>query len=530
MKKIIYTIVISILFINTTYAFSIDIDKINIGAKGDSLIKKLDASYKIDIQEFNNDIVYDESIIKYSKELLKITFSDKNNNEIIQELVNNMHFSNDNGFDTLTGSIFIQSFVEQVKEYDIKLNYIKDIKTVVFNDTDRMVFIYLPLCEVNGEEQDVVVAFWLKSNDGIEFKLFYPWITVDEQLDNYYKDLTKSEEQGINIGGTFNQMTTSSNEEVSNEELQMLYDANKDSVVQITGMSSTGSNAYGSGFIIREGIVVTTWSLFLQLLTESNYMFVNDVNGNTYDIVGVVSAQIDYDIVVLKINKEVGKRVVFGDSTLLKNGDYLFTINSKSNNSFMINYGTNIKVNDGRLENMFLLSKEDVGSALFNQNGEVVGFNVADQLYSNLSYANSTDYLIDLQKKLVNSSYSNIYSTKLELFKDNYYLDVNREKTYNKVNNVIWREYSKIGNINENITLDLVKASYVDNILSLRYKNETNGLVDSIYLVSNYTNELVKQGYRMTYNSDNKVIYTNGEYKVIIKDSLDYLVILIMEV
>lgn len=530
MKKIIFTIFVSILFINTAYAFSIDIDKINISAKSESIIKNLDASYKIDTQDFNNEIVYDEEIVEYSKELLKITFSDKSSSEIIQELVNNMHFSEENGFDTLTGSLFIQSFVKQIDEYGIKLNYIKDIKTSVFNDTDRMVFIYLPECDVKGVKQDVVVAFWLKSNDGEEFKLFYPWVTIDEQLDNYFKDITNSEEQGINIGGSFNQVTVSSDEEISEEELQLLYDANKETVVQITGMSNTGSNTYGSGFFIREGVVVTTWSLFLQLLTESNYMFVNDVYGNTYEITGVISAQIEYDVVVLKLNKEVGKRVVFGDTTKLSNGDYLFTINSKSNSSFMINYGTNIKVNDGRLENMFLLSKEDVGGALFNQNGEVVGFNVADQLYSSLSYANSTNYLIDLQESLVRSSFINIYCTKLDIFKDSYYWSYDKEITYNKVNNIVWGEYSKIGNLNDNITLDLVKASYVDNILSLRYKNATNGMVDSIYLVSNYTNELIKQGYRMSYNSDNKVIYTNGEYKIIIKDNLNYLVILIMEV
>ena len=39
-------------------------------------------------------------------------------------------------------------------------------------------------------------------------------------------------------------------------------------------------------------------------VTDKNYMFVNDVNGNTYDIVGVVSAQIDYDIVDKKLDKE----------------------------------------------------------------------------------------------------------------------------------------------------------------------------------------------------------------------------------
>ena len=56
-----------------------------------------------------------------------------------------------------------------------------------------------------------------------------------------------------------------------------LYDANKESVVQITGMSSTGSNAYGSGFIIRDGFVVTTWSLFLKLLKKKTKFYIHNL-------------------------------------------------------------------------------------------------------------------------------------------------------------------------------------------------------------------------------------------------------------
>jgi hypothetical protein len=92
------------------------------------------------------------------------------------------------------------------------------------------------------------------------------------------------------------------------------------------------------------------------------------------------------------------------------------------------------------------------------------------------------------------------------------------------------KKYRKIGNLEENITLKLVKSSYVDGVLSLRYKNNVSNMLNSIYLVSNFSDELVNQGFTRIYSDEYKQIYTNKEYKVVIKDSLDYLIILIMEI
>ena len=294
-------------------------------------------------------------------------------------------------------------------------------------------------------------------------------------------------------------------------------------------MNDGGQNSYGSGFYLREGIIVTTWSLFLQMLTNSEYIYVNDAKGNTYDILGVVAAQIDYDVVVLKIDKNSGKGVSIGSSTKLELDDKLFMINSKNNNGFQISYGSFISLNNGKLSNLFLLSNSDVGGALFNEEGQVVGFNVGDKTNSELSYANSTDYLKELQDILNNQDYSKISYTLLETYKQDYYTEFEEEKKYNKIANEVWNDYRKIGNLGNEITLPLIKASYVDGIVSLRYENNTSNLIDSIYLVSSFTENLINDGYEFTYSDNYKKIYKNNEYKIIIKSSLDYLIILIME-
>ena len=137
-------------------------------------------------------------------------------------------------------------------------------------------------------------------------------------------------------------------------------------------------------------------------------IYINDSNGNTYEVDGIVSADTKYDVVLLKLNREVGKKVTLGNGNEVYSSNKLFTISSKYNNGFSINYGTNISYDDGKMKNMFVLGSSDVGSALFNEYNEVVGFNIGDKLYSELSYANSTDYLKKIQTKLVNTKFDKI--------------------------------------------------------------------------------------------------------------------------
>lgn len=530
MKKVLYIFILLFFLMTNVQAFSIDVDKINIRGKSEAIVSNLDSSYKIEANDFNNNIIYDKDINELAKTLLKISFSADTLNDKKRDIADYMFLSNTNGADTLNGLLFIETYLKTIQEENIVIERYKDIKVTKFNENDKMVFVYIQDALVNKKKKDLVVSYWLKSNDGNNFYLFFPWITMKDDLEDYFNKLINNEEEGTYIGGSYSKLAISDNSiNVDETMLHNLFNQNKNSVVQITGMSDSGANTYGSGFFIREGVIVTTWSLFLQFLTDGSYIYINDVNGNTYNVLGIVAAQVDYDVVVLKISSEVGKKVILGDSSKIVAGEKLFTINSKSNSGFAIHYGENMNVHDGRIENMLPLSNGDVGSALFNINGEVVGFNVADQLYSELSYANSTDYLKKLQVNLINMEYSNIRYTLLDTFKQNYYLDIYDEEIINNVNSKTWDKFKRIGKLEKTITLDLIKASYTDKVLSLRYKNDTAGMIDSLYLVSNYTRELVKEGYKLTYQDNNKTIYSNKKYKIIIKDNLNYLIILIME-
>lgn len=528
MKRILF-IVITLLTFNTVYAFDIDVEKINVGSRSDSLTKELDSSYKIDVEDFDYSILNDEAAVKLVKNLINITSSKKEESEKIKEYTKLMYLPSDNGTQTLSGVLFRDTYFSELRKYDIKEGYVSNVKTVPFND-DVLAFAYLKDTKVNDKKSDVVFTYWLKKIDG-EYKVYYPWLTVGEKLNDYFNRLAKEEDSGDIIGDTYNSMSLEGNGAIMVEDdvIEKLYQKCKGNIVQITGMSDTGSNMYGSGFFIREGVIVTTWSLMQQFLSDSNYMYVNDVNGDTYNVEGIIAAQVDYDVVVLKLNKNVGTPVKFRDSKGLKLDDKVFTINSKNNMGFSVNYGTYISLENGRLKNLMAISSSEVGSALFDVDGNVVGFNVKDQLYSELSYANSTNYLRELQDVLNKQDFNKIKYTNITDFKDRYYLNFTEEKEYSLVPDKIWNKYKKVGNLEDNIKLKLVKASYTNNILSLRYHASSGESIDSIYLVSNYINELRKNGYELIQETDYMKVYENQEYQVIIKESFNYLIVLVME-
>ena len=530
MKRVFFVFISLFMFIPIIFAkndFVIDTSKLEINAKGNSLINGLDKSYKIETEGFVNTEVVNEEVKNYTKKIIKILFNNDKAN-MARDIHAEQFISSTNGFDTLSSLAFINMFVDEIKDMNLKYDYVKLIRTIEFSE-GVISLSYFPNATINDNKEDFILILYLKK-DNNGYKVFLPWYTKGKDLEEYFNNLGNKEEQGEKIGGTYKSVSLGNEEgsTINTDLLNKLYNTNKNKNVSISALEDAGVNVYGSGFYIGKGLVVTSWSLLLEMLNNSEFLYVNDDNKNSYNIEGIVTADTDYDIVVLKLNNEVGQPVKFSNKKL-ETDDPIFIIDSKSNTGSMINYGKNITNYNGKYKNLLALSNSDVGSALYNIDGEVVGFNTNNSLNNDVSIANSTDYIIKLQEILNKEEFKNIKSISFEDFKERYYHSYKEEEIVNNIPKSLWNRFKKIGNIEKNIDLDLLKASYIDNIISLRYKNEASKSINSFYLTANYENQLVKDGYELTYDNYLKKVYTNNKNNIIIKQYLDYLIIIMME-
>lgn len=532
MKKVYFIFVSIILFIPIIYGkndFKIDTSKIEINAKGNNLIKDLDKSYKITTDGFVNTELVNKEAKNYTKKIINIIYNSPNKELRASALHNEQLISSTNGFDTLSSLTFINMFIQSINEMEMQYDYVKLIRTIEFSE-GVITLSYFPKATINNTKEDFILVLYLKK-DVNGYKLFMPWFTKGEDLEEYFNNLGKKEDSGEQVGGTYKSLSLDSNSDsksIGTDLLNKIYKTNKDKNVSISALVDGSTNVYGSGFFINKGLVVTSWSLLLEMLNNSEFLYINDSNQNSYNIEGIVAADTDYDVVVLKLTDEVGEPVIFAGKELETN-ENVFIIDSKNNNGFMINYGKNVTKYNGKYKNLLAINESDVGSALYNKDGKVVGFNTNNSLNSDVSIANSTTYIIKLQEILEEREFANIKSVSFSDFKDRYYHKYIDEEVVNDIPKNIWNKYKKIGKIESTIDLDLLKACYVNNMISLRYKNKANKSINTFYLSTNYENELIKEGYKLTYSNDLKRVYTKNKSNIIIKQYLDYLIVLMME-
>ena len=200
---------------------------------------------------------------------------------------------------------------------------------------------------------DIIFTFVLREVKG-EYRVFLASYVTGEDLANKYYEIEQKEADGnVIAGGSKNLSLTGETEMISDEELTTLFNNNKEKVVSISALTDGAVNSYGNGFYIRDGVVVTTWSLFLRILNNSDFIYVNDAVGNVYTVQGVIAADTNYDIVLLKLSDNYGKGVTFSNSEDLKVDDRVFMISSKSNTGYSISYGSFVSLNNGVLKNQF---------------------------------------------------------------------------------------------------------------------------------------------------------------------------------
>ncbi len=445
--------------------------------------------------------------------------------------------------DDLVSGITIPQIFQQVKEMGFLYNSYGDIR-VTFNDDLIISSITLPNVKVKEQSKEdpmkydyietnyIMYYYYKKLND--EWKLYYLYGESTDDVNDYFSEIESNETKGtMAIAPSYkSQLSTVYSfeklESMTQEELNQVYNNNINTVVYLNSYYNNMVVASANGFFIHNGLVLTTWNFIEKSLIEAQYITIKDSNLNTFEIEGIVTANPDTDVAVIKLKNADTPAVTLGDFKSLKVEDPAITISSKSSTGAIIQTGIVISTDD-YIQTSIPLLNTDEGSPLLNQNGEVVGINTSKSTNASVSIAINSEVLKEIQNKFANMNFHDIESISFtELKEKYYYVKYDDESIMNTIPKNKWKEYSKIGNIEKTINLELVKASYKDGIVSLRYKNGISKYINSMQLSIDFKEQLLNDGYKLIMDNTSKVIYQNDKYQVIIMDEFDYLIIVMV--
>lgn len=573
MKKILLGICITLLgcmsVLAATKGFSIDTANLSIskGSKKTSILSNFNDEYNLSYSITSNDSEFEEKIMYLSKKVTYLLLGDINSVDESSEEYYKRHQEylelrydpevpkDDSTFtgldensqeykDDLVSGITIPSMFLLLDELDIKYSSFGNIR-VTKTDTAVISMVYLPNITMKEESSEnpmeyvsiktnLILYYYFKELNG-EYKLYYIIGETTDDLNDYFSDVESTEEKYVmQVAPSYDTGLSdiydySKLNSLSNQKTTQIYNNNSKNVVTLNSYYNNYNVASANGFYISDGLVITTWNFLEKSLIDAQYIAIKDSDGNSLEIDGIVTANPETDVAIIKLKEKTGKSINLGDSNNLKIEDPAIIISSKTGIGLTLQKGIVIS-NDGYIQISIPVSSSDEGSPLINEDGQVVGMTTAKQVNTSISIAINSNVLKEIQDKFNNIDFNILETISFDKLKEQYYyVKYNEEVIQNNIPASKWKTYSKIGNIEETINLELIKANYVDGIVSLRYHNGIHKYIDSMQLASEFKNKLIEDGYKEIISSSNKCIYENKNYQVIIISEFDYLIVVMVK-
>lgn len=545
-------------------SFQIDLDQLDKEQSiGNNINQSVDNSYKIDYQAQTNE--EEQEIARLSRKVVYLLVGNENTEftvenymyrkETLQDMCydpdipkdenGDYDFTSQEAADSFIMSYFVGGLFKNIARNNP--TYKKVGQPIVIKGEDR----YLSTIAIsdftyndydNDNPMEIIrsttdVIFYLEfKKDGEEWKLSYANAHFSDDTDQYFEDLTEQEDSSsYNIEMDFedlkDQFDFSKLEKVGEGTWEKLYNSNKRNSVILNSYYRNNVVNTANGFYLRKGVIVTTWSFVQKALQDSQYISITDSSGKAHVMEGVIYVNEDVDLVLIKQEDESGTTPTLTSPTKLQSEDPVFMISSKLGYTLKLSSGLYISTTNDKIKNVLPLTENDQGSPLYNIDGTIIGINTNEVVNNNFSNAMSMDLIQELQNQLKNQDFDAINAISFDNLKEQYFYTGENEETVKKnIKDRIWNKYKKIGNLEENIHMELVKASYKNKTLSLRYKNGISNFVSSMSLSKQYRSALIEDGYEEKFSSQDKYIYENKEYKIVLMDAFDYLIIIITEV
>jgi hypothetical protein len=575
MKKFKYFIIpaiISCSFI-TVYAMtsSFEFNSSNLSftsnSKKSTVTDNFNESYKLSYSLTSDDIEFEEEIKQLVKKTTYLILGDFNNtNESTEEyyqrhkeyedLAAYKYFPKDSntssGYDesnpnykyAVASELAIPQLFNKFNELGIIYNSYGDIR-ISKNDDLVIASITLPNVKMKEENENqpkdynyietdlTIFYYFIKIDDS--YKLAYIFGETKDELDDYFNQVEGTETKTtMSIIPSYDSNLKSlydytKLENMTEAELNSIYQNNVNNVVVLNSYYNTSIVESANGFFINDGLIVTTWNFIENSLIKAQYISVRGNNDINYEIDGIVTANPETNVAVLKLKNKNGSYVSLGNNEDVKSEDPAITISSKSGVGFTTQTGIVI-ANDEYIQIAIPLSETDEGSPLFDQNGKVIGINTSKSTNSSISLAVNSNVLKEIQEKFNSIDFESIETITFEKLKEEYYYTkYNEENIVNSIPKSKWETFKKIGDIENTLNLNLVKASYKDGIVSLRYENSISKYIDSMQLAVDFREKLLSDGYEETYSSSQKYIYKNEKYQVVIMEEFDYLIVVMVK-
>ncbi len=568
MKKIILMMVLFFTIVLTVNAsgkkMNIDVAKINLNrnSKVEDISSNFDSEYNIDYDE-GKDISFERNITEITNKITYLLLGNPNSDngdykeyanrkkELINIMYNPEIPKDENGDyiedspeynDSLVVGINVPGMFKLLSEKNIKY---KNLGTIKVLNTEEYVIVRTAVSDASIEmpnednprdidlvDTSILLTYFYKLYKN-EYKLYWIMAETNDSVEDYFLNIEQEEYIDNNL--VHNSKVAADLEDIydysklnnlKNSKIEKIYNDNRSNIVILNTYSKQSVANTAVGFFISDGIIVTSWNYVSSSLLNGDAIVISNED-TIYEYDGFVTVNQDLDIAVIKLKENIKRKVTFGSLDTIVKEDPVIAITTKSGVSLSTIAGIMIS-KDNILKNVLPLSNTDGGSPLFNTNGEVVAMNTTRMINASISEAISNKYLIELQNKFKNVEFSKIKTIGFDKLKEEYYLKKNNgEIVKNNISDTVWNEYKKIGDIENTVFLNLLKVSYYNGVVSLRYENKISNLMSGLLVSTSFKDKLLQDGYRKVSKSAIKEVYENNKYRIVIMEEFDYLIILL---
>ena len=574
MNKKIIKIIIPLLLILTIGSISfaksngilINDETFLLDKKENNTLLNFNSNFKIEKQ--NNDNNYDlkEEIIELTKKTTYLLLGEANSENESSENYYKRHHDylnlrydpevpkDENSFigldensqeykDDLLSGISVPGMFLMLSELDVKYSTYGDIRVTITDDINAIGMITLPNItmkeqnknnpsEYNTIQTDLTMYYYFKKLNN-EFKLLYIYGETKDDIKEYIDNsdekagtLSQDEDYNSQLKDLYN---FSKADAVTDDILSNIYNENKSKIVFLSSTYNTGIVEMANGFFINERLIITTYNYIEKSLMKAQNILIKDGLGTVYDLEGIVTLDYENDIAILKIKNRNQNFIEIPEDIKIQKEDAIITLNSKIGVGLNASKGIITEI-DETIQTSLPVTEEIQGSPVFNSEGKLLGMINSETVNTSISQVTKVDIIKEYYNKLKEKDYDDIKAISFNELKENYYIKFSEEKEVNNIPEKKWQEFNEVENIQDFIDLKLIKGSYKDGIISLRYKNEISNYMDTAIFAENYKNNLKNRGYKEKNISNSKSVYENQNYQIIIMTEFDYLIIIMIKI